>query len=330
MTTAIKYQTPTKEADSVVKDLFNPYNVGAKPFLKWAGGKGQLLNKFQDLYPSELKKKKIKTFYEPFLGSGAVFFDIAQKYDIESAFLYDINEELILTYKVIQKDVSKLIDFLYRYQRTYLKLDKNKRQEFYYDQRTNYNLQRFNIDYDKYSENWFSRAAQLIFLNRTCFNGLYRVNSKGEFNSPVGDYDNPTICDEQNLLSVNKVLEIAEIKKADFKDIITDLKSNSFVYFDPPYRPISKTSSFKAYSKHNFEDSEQLQLAQLFKQIDMEGANVMLSNSDPKNYDPNDNFFDDMYNDFNIIRVPARRMINSDPTKRGKINEIIVTNYSIS
>ncbi|HOR39665.1 MAG: Dam family site-specific DNA-(adenine-N6)-methyltransferase [Paludibacteraceae bacterium] len=313
---------------SVVQDLFNPSNVGAKPFLKWAGGKGQLLDIFQKLYPEQLKRKKIKNFYEPFLGSGAVFFDITQKYEIENAFLYDINEELILAYKVIQRDVSKLIDFLHRYQKTYLKLDKVKRKEFFYNQRTNYNLQRFNIDYDKYSENWVPRAAQLIFLNKTCFNGLYRVNLKGEFNSPVGDYDNPTICDEQNLLAVNKVLEIAEIKKADFKDIVTDLRSDSFVYFDPPYRPISKTASFKAYHKQGFTDSEQLQLAQLFKQLDSEGSFVMLSNSDPKNIDPDDNFFDDMYNGFNIVRVPARRMINSDPTKRGRINEIVVTNYT--
>ena len=322
-----KYLT-SDTIESVVHDLFSPSNVGAKPFLKWAGGKGQLLDIFQKLYPEQLKRKKIKNFYEPFLGSGAVFFDITQKYEIENAFLYDINEELILAYKVIQRDVSKLIDFLYRYQKTYLKLDKVKRKEFFYDQRTNYNLQRFNIDYDKYSENWVPRAAQLIFLNRTCFNGLYRVNLKGEFNSPVGDYDNPTICDEQNLLAVNKVLEIAEIKKADFKDIVTDLRSDSFVYFDPPYRPISKTASFKAYHKQGFTDSEQLQLAQLFKQLDSEGSYVMLSNSDPKNIDPDDNFFDDMYNGFNIVRVPARRMINSDPTKRGRINEIVVTNYT--
>ncbi|MDS1031712.1 Dam family site-specific DNA-(adenine-N6)-methyltransferase [Porphyromonadaceae sp. NP-X] len=322
-----KYLT-SDTIESVVHDLFSPSNVGAKPFLKWAGGKGQLLDIFQKLYPEKLKRKKIKNFYEPFLGSGAVFFDIAQKYEIENAFLYDINEELILTYKVIQRDVSKLIDFLYRYQKTYLKLDKVKRKEFFYEQRTNYNLQRFNIDYDKYSESWVPRAAQLIFLNRTCFNGLYRVNLKGEFNSPVGDYDNPTICDEQNLLAVNKVLEIAEIKKADFKDIVTDLRSDSFVYFDPPYRPISKTASFKAYNKQGFTDSEQLQLAQLFKQLDSEGSYVMLSNSDPKNIDPNDNFFDEMYNGFNIVRVPARRMINSDPTKRGRINEIVVTNYT--
>lgn len=329
MATATKYKIKDDNT-STVEDLFNPYNVGARPFLKWAGGKGQLLDKFQELYPKQLKQKKIKTFYEPFLGSGAVFFDIAQNYDIESAYLYDINDELILTYKVIQKDVTKLLDFLYRYQKSYIKLDKKQRQEFFYDQRTNYNLQRFNIDYDKYSEQWFPRAAQLIFLNRTCFNGLYRVNSKGEFNSPAGDYDNPTICDEQNLLAVHQVLQIAEIKKADFKEIVTDLKAKSFVYFDPPYRPISKTASFKAYSKQDFADNEQIQLAKLFRQLDKKGTQVMLSNSDPKNNDPLDNFFDDIYSDYNITRVPARRMINSDPTKRGAINEIVVTNYSIA
>jgi DNA adenine methylase len=329
MATATKYKIKD-EKPSTVEDLFNPYNVGARPFLKWAGGKGQLLDKFQDLYPKQLKQKKIKTFYEPFLGSGAVFFDIAQNYDIESAYLYDINEELILTYQVIQKDVSKLLEFLFRYQKNYLKLDKKQRQDFFYDQRTNYNLQRFNTVYDKYSEQWFPRAAQLIFLNRTCFNGLYRVNSKGEFNSPAGDYDNPTICDEQNLMAVHQVLQIAEIKKADFRQVVADLKEKSFVYFDPPYRPISKTANFKSYSKQDFADNEQIELSKLFRDLDKEGIKVMLSNSDPKNNNPTDNFFDDIYSDYNILRVPARRMINSDPTKRGAINEIVVTNYSIA
>ena len=301
----------------------------AKPFLKWAGGKGQLLDKFKQFYPKQLKQKKIKTFYEPFLGSGAVFFGIAQNYELTSAYLYDINEELILTYKVIQKDVSKLLDFLYRYEKNYLKLNKKQRQEFFYDQRTNYNLQRFNIDYDKYSEHWFARAAQLIFLNRTCFNGLYRVNSKGEFNSPVGDYDKPTICDEENLLAVHQVLQIAEIKKADFRQVVRDLKDKSFVYFDPPYRPISKTANFKSYSKQDFSDNEQIELSKLFRELDKRGTKLMLSNSDPKNNNPNDNFFEQIYKDFNIFRVSTRRMINSDATKRGTINEIIVTNYSI-
>jgi len=322
-----KFLTDQEEELSIVEDLFQPYNVGARPFLKWAGGKGQLLSKFQDLYPQELKSKKIKTYFEPFLGSGAVFFDLVQNFDIDTAYLYDINEELILTYKVIQKDVSKLIDFLHRYQKTYLNLDKAKQEEYFYDQRTNYNLQRFNIDYTKYSESWIPRAAQLIFLNRTCFNGLYRVNSKGEFNSPIGDYDNPTICDEYNLLSVSKVLEKAVIKKADFKQVKRDIKQDAFVYFDPPYRPISKTANFKSYSKHGFGDTEQVQLANLYFQLHEKGIQLMLSNSDPKNIDPTDNFFDDIYKDFQILRIPAKRMINSNASKRGEINEIIIKNY---
>ncbi|QOI96820.1 MAG: Dam family site-specific DNA-(adenine-N6)-methyltransferase [Flammeovirgaceae bacterium] len=325
---------PSKESKIIINELAGqkptlPDKAAAKPFLKWAGGKGQLIEKFQQFYPKQLRQQKLKTFYEPFLGSGAVFFNIAQQYGIDSAYLYDINEELILTYRVIQQDVARLLDFLYRYQKNYLKLDKKQRTAFYYDQRTNYNLQRFNIDYDTYSEQWFPRAAQLIFLNRTCYNGLYRVNSKGEFNSPAGDYVNPTICDEQNLVAVHRVLQLAEIKRADFRQVISDLKAQSFVYFDPPYRPLSKTANFTSYSRQTFADTEQVQLARLFKQLDRKGAKVMLSNSDPKNHDRKDTFFDDLYRGFHIARVPAKRLINSNPKKRGAINEIIVTNYAV-
>ena len=310
-----------------LEDLLQSNNVGARPFLKWAGGKGQLIKKFQELYPQLLKDKKIKTYYEPFLGSGAVFFDIIQNFEIDRACLYDINEELILTYKVIQKDVSKLIDFLLRFQKTYQKLNKVQRQKYFYEQRTNYNLNRFNIDYDNYSETWIPRAAQFIFLNKTCFNGLYRVNSKGEFNTPAGEYNNPTICDENNLLAVSKVLEKALIKKSDFRHLKKDIQDDAFIYFDPPYRPISKTAVFKSYSKQEFGDEEQKQLAKIFHQLHEKGAQLMLSNSDPKNIDPSDNFFDEIYKDFTIIRIPAKRMINSDASKRGVINEIIITNY---
>ena len=306
-------------------DQFFAYN--AKPFLKWAGGKTQLLQKFRKLYPTQLIEGKIKNYYEPFLGSGAVFFDIAQHYKIENAYLYDINEELILAYKVIQQDVAKLVEYLFRYQKSYAKLTKKQKANYFYEQRVNYNLQRFNIDYNKYSEAWIARVAQLIFLNRTCFNGLFRVNSKGEFNTPAGDYKNPTICDENNLLSVAKVLECATIKKADFTQLKRVIRANSFVYFDPPYRPISKSASFTAYSKNEFADKEQNQLAELFHFLNNKGTLCMLSNSDPKNNDPKDNFFDDLYKDYNIVRVPAKRMINSNAEKRGAINEIVVTNY---
>lgn len=320
-----KYKNSEKE--NLVEDLFYEYRLGAKPFLKWVGGKRQLLEQFEELYPTKLKLKKIKNYYEPFVGGGAVFFDVAQKYEIENAFLYDINEELILTYKVIQKDVNKLIEFLYKYDLFYKKLNEKKQKEYYYEIRENFNLQRFNIDYNKYSENWIPRAAQTIFLNRTCFNGLFRFNSKGGFNSPMGRYKNPKILDEQNLLSVSKLFEIATIRKADFKEVRNDIKNNSFVYFDPPYRPISETASFTSYSKFNFQDDEQLQLASLFYDLNEQGHYLMLSNSDPKNTNPEDDFFETIYANFNIQRVDAKRSINSDPNKRNSIKEIVVTNY---
>ena len=302
--------------------------AGAKPFLKWVGGKRQLLKDFQGLYPKELKKKAIKNYYEPFVGGGTVFFDVVQNFKIENAFLYDINEELILTYLVLQRDVAKLVDFLHRYDKQYKKLTEKKRKEYYYDVRESFNQQRFNIDYDKYSENWIPRAAQTIFLNRTCFNGLFRFNSKGSFNSPMGKYSNPKIVDEQNLMKVSKLLEIATIKKADFKEVKHDLDTaSSFLYFDPPYKPISKTSSFTAYSKLNFEDGEQLQLANLFYELNESDYKLMLSNSDPKNTDPSNNFFDEIYKDYRITRVNAKRSINSNPKKRNSIKEIVVTNY---
>ena len=323
----MKIYSSTENKESKVSDLFYEYKLGAKPFLKWVGGKRQLLSQFDALYPIELKLKKIKNYYEPFVGGGAVFFDVAQNYEVENAFLYDINDELILAYKVIQRDVFKLIDFLYRYERQYKKLDDEKRKEYYYELREDYNLQRFNIDYNKYSENWIPRVAQTIFLNKTCFNGLFRFNSKGGFNSPMGRYKNPKILDEPNLLNVSKLLEIATIKKADFREVKNDIRSNSFVYFDPPYRPISKTSSFTSYSKFNFQDDEQLQLASLFYGLDQQGHKLMLSNSDPKNTDPTDDFFETIYANFNITRVDAKRSINSNGSKRNSIKEIVVTNY---
>ena len=323
----MKVYPVNNEKKSGVDDLFYEYKLGAKPFLKWVGGKRQLLEQFEKLYPIELKIKKIKNYYEPFVGGGAVFFDIAQNYEVENAFLYDINDELILTYKVIQKDVQKLIEFLFRYDKQYKKLSEEDRKLFYYEIRQNYNLQRFNIDYRKYSDNWVPRAAQTIFLNKTCFNGLFRFNSKGEFNSPVGKYKNPKILDEQNLLNVSKLLEIAIIKKADFSEVKKDIKENSFVYFDPPYRPISKTASFTSYSKFNFQDDEQLKLASLFYELDQQGHKLMLSNSDPKNTNPEDDFFETIYSAYNITRVDAKRSINSNGSKRNSIKEIVVTNY---
>ena len=299
----------------------------AKPFLKWAGGKGQLLQRFQELYPEELLQNKIANYYEPFLGSGAVFFDLVQRFSIKSAYLCDINEDLILTYKVIQLHINELVEELSKLSKSYLKLDKQQRHDFFYERRKLFNEQKVKIDFEKYSHIWIQRAATIIFLNRTCYNGLYRVNLKGEFNAPFGRYENPTICDETNLFAVSKLLAIAEIRKANYSEVLHHVKNNSFVYFDPPYRPISKTSNFKSYSNSVFTDDEQRKLAHIFDKLDTKGIKVMLSNSDPKNIDPNDQFFDTIYNKYNIIRIPARRLINSNASKRGQVNEIVVTNY---
>jgi DNA adenine methylase len=258
-----------------------------------------------------------------------VFFDVSQKFDIKSAFLYDVNEELILVYLVIQQDVFKLIEILLKLKKKYEKLSTEKQKEYYYKIRQEYNSHSKKIDHKRYSENWIPRAAQIIFLNKTCFNGLFRFNSRGEFNTPVGKYKNPKIVDEDNLVEVSKLLSVAEIKKACFTDFEKNIKNDAFIYYDPPYRPLNKTSGFTAYSKNEFGDSQQQELAKLFKGVNKKGVLQMLSNSDPKNHNPNDNFFDELYSGFHIFRVPAKRMINSVASKRNAINELIVTNYKV-
>jgi DNA adenine methylase len=305
------------------KNIVNE-SIHVKPFLKWAGGKRQLLHHFINIYPQELKAGKIVNYYEPFLGSGAVFFDIIQRYHIENAILCDVNSELILTYQVIQAKVSKLAEVLSKHEKKYLALDKPGQQTYFYDQRTLFNQQRFEKGFNKNADKGIARAAQLIFLNRTCYNGLFRVNSKGEFNTPAGDYIKPSICDLENLTGVSKLLDKATIKQADFAEALKNIKPSSFVYLDPPYRPVSKTASFTAYSKSVFEDEQQSQLAGIFKQLDKKGAALMLSNSDSQ-----DNFFDRLYSGFDITRVPAKRLINADASKRGHVNEIVVTNYPV-
>lgn len=299
----------------------------AKPFLKWAGGKSQLLKQFENYFPDELKKGKIKSYFEPFVGGGSVFFHIAQKYAPENVYLGDINKELILTYRVIQKDVSGLIKILKKYSKEYLNLGESDRKFFYYNIRDRYNLQAEKTDYKKYSRRWIERVGQLIFLNKTCFNGLFRVNRKGEFNVPFGRYKNPKIIDENNLKKVSLLLQKSKIKTSDFTEIKKNVTENSFVYFDPPYRPISNTSNFTSYSTSIFNDEEQRRLANLYKSLSSKGAKLMLSNSDPKNVDEKDNFFDILYKDYHIYRVPARRLINSKADRRGQINELIITNY---
>jgi len=323
----MKSDTSNRKSAASTKETQTVYR--AKPFLKWAGGKGQLLETFNGFYPPELKTNQVKNYYEPFIGGGAVFFDIAQKYTIHSALLCDINEELILTYQVVQKNVFKLMEHLELLRKKYEKLDRETQQLFYYEVRNDFNNKRFRTNYQSYSVQWIKRAAQIIFLNKTCFNGLFRFNLKGAFNVPAGRYKNPKILDEQNLRNVSSLLSVAEIKKADFKEITGKVTSGSFVYFDPPYRPINKTSSFTSYSKNIFGDKEQIELEQVFSELHHKGTKLMLSNSDPKNVDPDDQFFDELYKKYYISRVSAKRSINSNAAKRNAIKEIIVTNYPV-
>jgi len=296
----------------------------AKPFLKWAGGKSQLLAQFEKFYPTLLKENRIDYYFEPFLGGGAVFFDIIQKYDIKKAYLIDINEDLILTYLVIQNHVYDLIKTLRELENQYKKLSQEKRIHFYYMIRDAYNEKKPYINYNKFHPDWIERSAQMIFLNKTCYNGLYRLNSSGEFNSPAGNYKNPTILDEENLIHASQVLEKAEIFCNSYKIVLKLIKKNSFVYFDPPYRPISNSANFVKYTQFGFTEEDQKELANIYKILDKKNIYLMLSNSDPK-----DKFFEHLYHGYYINKINANRMINCQGDKRGKIQEIIVTNYAI-
>jgi len=293
----------------------------AKPFLKWAGGKGQLLEKFSSFYPQELIGGGVTTYIEPFVGGGAVLFDVLQKFSIERAVIIDTNKELINCYRCIKEDVGQLISKLKTLQREYNDLDLGGRGDLFSTVRMRYNRTVLNGKHD------YNKAADFIFLNKTCFNGLYRVNSKGEFNVPFGKYKTPNICDEDNLISIHKLLQKVIILSGDYNKCGEYACGNTFIYFDPPYRPITATQSFVGYSQNGFNDENQKELASVVKEMSARGCNILLSNSDPKNADINDNFFDNLYSDFYISRIMARRIINCQADKRGNITEIIVANY---
>jgi len=298
-----------------------------RPFLKWAGGKGQLLGEFEARLPRAVREGRVSAYVEPFAGGGAVYFHITSKYAFDDCHIFDTNEDLILAYTVVRNDVDDLIEVLRDMETTYLNLDAEKREEFYYTVRREYNEERSSIQLNNYSKAWVQRAADLIFLNRTCFNGLFRVNSEGSFNVPAGRYRNPKILHEELLRSDSELLENTGIHHGDFSSSAPFVDEETFVYFDPPYRPLNRSSSFTSYSKGGFGDDEQRRLAAFYRDLDARGAMLMLSNSDPKNQDPSDNFFDELYAGYCIERVPARRMINSNADRRGEINEVIITNY---
>ena len=276
----------------------------AKPFIKWAGGKTQLLNEIDNAIPKDIKRLEF-TYVEPFVGGGAVLFWILQKYpNIEQAIINDINTDLTNSYQTIKENVEELISVLKKWEEEYhsLKDKLEEKKEYYYSKRTLFNYKKS----DK-----IIQTALFIFLNRTCFNGLYRVNRKNEFNVPIGSYKTPMICDEDNLRAVNQLLQKVIILNGDFEETLKYANNNALFYFDPPYKPLSNTSSFNSYAKDEFDDEEQIRLAKFCEKIDLLGYQWILSNSDVKGKNPNDNFFDELYGKFNIRRVLARRNINS-------------------
>ncbi|MBZ2386385.1 DNA adenine methylase [Anaerococcus murdochii] len=293
--------------------------IEAKPFIKWAGGKSQLLHEIRKYYPFD---EKINRYCEPFVGAGAVLFDVLNSFDLKEVYISDINKEAINSYKVIRDDVENLIELLEEFQNEYKDLTHEERKVIYYKNREEFNRLKVLKNFDS-----LKRAALFIFLNKTGFNGLYRENMRGLFNVPIGSYKNPKILDEDNLLNVNKKLQNVEIIHGDYKKSSDFIDNNTFVYFDPPYRPIKPTSNFTSYSKDSFTDEDQIELAEFFKQMDKKSAHLLLSNSDPKNYDLNDDFFDDLYKGFNIKRVKASRTINSNKNERGQIYEVLINNY---
>lgn len=293
-----------------------------KPFVKWAGGKGSLISQLKNFYPFELEDGKINKYVEPFVGGGAVLIDILKKYDVKEAYAFDINIDLINCYNIIKNNVEELIEELLIKENEFIKLETEERQRYFYEVRKEYNSYRI-------QENELSvkRAAEFIFLNRTCFNGLYRVNKNGEFNVPCGKYKNPTICDDKNLRNLSFLIRNVNFQYGDYKKSESIIDDNTFVYFDPPYRPLSNTSGFTSYTKENFNDENQKELGAYFKKLDTKNAKLMLSNSNPKNTNINDNFFEDIYKGFNINEISAKRMINANSKGRGEISELLITNY---
>lgn len=274
----------------------------ARPFVKWVGGKTQLINQLVALMP-----KDYNTYFEPFLGGGALFFHLQPS----KAYINDINRTLIHTYRAIKESPDKLCADLCELGEEYLSLDQENRKEYFYERRKEFN---------SIKEPNARKATLMIFLNKTCFNGMYRENSKGEFNVPFGDYKNPKICDTDNLKAINELLKYVEPTSVSYSEAAKKAKKGDFVYFDPPYHPLSQTSSFTSYSLDSFSAKDQENLRDLFVELDKRGCYVMLSNSAS-------DFIKDLYKDYRQEFVLAGRSINSKGSGRGKINELVVLNY---
>ena len=292
-----------------------------KPFLKWAGGKGQLISEIEKYYP--FGNRKIKKYAEPFVGGGAVLFDILSKYELKEIYISDINAELINSYCIIRDNIDSLISMLAVMQNDFIPMDSEHRKIYYLAKRERFN--ELKVGGDRIVN--IEKAALMIFLNKTCFNGLFRVNKKGKFNVPMGAYKSPLICDESNLRAVSEKLQQVRIVCGDYKESERFIDKNTFVYFDPPYRPITNTANFTAYTENLFGDKEQVELACFVNDMHRTGAKIVVSNSDPKNFDIDDDFFDNIYSSHIIRRVEATRMINCNGESRGKIKELLISNF---
>lgn len=295
--------------------------AGVKPFLKWAGGKAQILDSIRAKYPPGLGKS-ITKYAEPFVGGGAVLFDVLSNYNLSEIYISDMNRELILVYQTVRDKVEALLSHLRVLEEQYTAAGSDTaRKELYYDNRKKFNTLKLAADASP------ELAALFSFLNKTCFNGLYRVNTNGEYNVPQGRYKNPRICDEPNLRAVSNKLQRVRIVCGDYRESFGFIDKNTFAYFDPPYRPLTSSSNFTSYTQARFGDTEQIALARFVDEVSDKGAFVVVSNSDPKNADPQDDFFDALYARHKISRIGAGRAINSVSKGRGKISELLISNF---
>lgn len=292
----------------------------AKPFIKWAGGKGQLIEQLEALLPADFDNWDEVTYIEPFVGGGAMLFHMLQTHpNITHAVVNDINPKLTACYEIIRDFPKQLISSLSCIQAEYYALGgEEPKRDFFLRCR-----EEFNSDVDR-----LRMSTLFIFLNRTCFNGLYRENKKGDFNVPFGKYMSPTICDTDTILADSELLQNVEIMTGDYQQTMSRANENTFFYFDPPYRPLSNTSSFNDYTKQPFNDEAQVRLKEFCDAVNEAGHAFMLSNSDCLGKDGKDRFFDDLYERYLIDRVWAKRNVNSVASKCGKLTEILVHNYS--
>lgn len=307
------------------KDYMIKKKVNMKPFLKWAGGKTQLLPTIKENLPPNIDKLKI--YVEPFLGAGAVFFDFISEDKFEKYVISDINYRLINVYRVIRDDADLLISNLIELKEKYLafEIGSKDRDFMYYEIRNKFN---------EPTTDRIELAAHFIFLNKLGFNGLYRENKNGEYNVSTARYANPGIFIEEQIYAISKLLNkknknghfVVTILNKSYEQLDEYIDEESFVYLDPPYRPITK-NGFNSYDKSGFNDDSQTKLSQFYKNMSNKHAQLMLSNSDPKNLNTDDDFFDNIYSDFKIIRADARRAINSNGKGRGSVTELIITNY---